>query len=104
MRARWRGWMSHDATGKFSSRWPLPDRSSLAVVIGNRLVFQVNSALVLAFHIREQGAKTNAMQADPRPDSVGLSCYWPWFLSTWSQASLILARFSFRQARMVKSP
>jgi hypothetical protein len=25
--------MIHDATGKFSSRWVLPDRSSLAVVI-----------------------------------------------------------------------
>jgi hypothetical protein len=25
--------MIHDATGKFSSRWPLPDRHSLALVI-----------------------------------------------------------------------
>src|SRR5262249_29127814 len=24
---RWRGWISLDATGKFSSRWPFPDRS-----------------------------------------------------------------------------
>src|ERR1041385_312747 len=29
--------MIHDATGKFSSRWVLPDRRSLAVVIQNRL-------------------------------------------------------------------
>jgi hypothetical protein len=29
--------MIHDATGKFSSRWVLPDRSSLALVIKNWL-------------------------------------------------------------------
>jgi enamine deaminase RidA (YjgF/YER057c/UK114 family) len=30
--------MIHDATGKFSSRCPLPDRNSLAVVISNWLL------------------------------------------------------------------
>src|SRR5437016_12869935 len=30
--------MIHDATGKFSSRCPLPDRNSLALVIKNRLL------------------------------------------------------------------
>src|SRR5579883_1811725 len=36
MSARCRGWIIHDATGKFSSRWPLPERHSLALVIENR--------------------------------------------------------------------
>src|SRR6478735_11725633 len=34
---RWRASMSHDATGKFSSRCPLPERSSPAVVMSLRL-------------------------------------------------------------------
>src|SRR3569623_1088658 len=33
MSARWRGWMIHDATGKFSSLCPLPERSSPAAVM-----------------------------------------------------------------------
>ena len=40
--------------------------------------------------------------------SAGLTdasaAYCPLFLRTWSQAALILERFSFRHARMVKSP
>ena len=34
---RWRGWMIHDATGKFSSRWVLPDRNSLRWSSGTEL-------------------------------------------------------------------
>src|SRR5262249_47372479 len=38
MGARWRGWMSREATGKFSSRWPLGDRASAGVIITAPLV------------------------------------------------------------------
>src|ERR1041384_4575804 len=34
---RWRASISRDATGKFSSRCPLPERSSAAVVMNLRL-------------------------------------------------------------------
>jgi hypothetical protein len=63
--------MIHDATGKFSSRWVLPDRSSLALVIKNwlhSLETVVSHAALLARmprdrepHIGEYVAKTNAI-------------------------------------------
>src|ERR1041385_1699435 len=37
MMPRWRASISHDATGKFSSRCPLPERNSPAVVMSLRL-------------------------------------------------------------------
>src|SRR5882757_7857994 len=63
--------MIHDATGKFSSRWVLPDRSSLALVIKNwlhSLETVVSHAARLTRmpsdrepHIGEYVAKTNAI-------------------------------------------
>ena len=63
--------MIHDATGKFSSRWVLPDRSSLALVIKNWLHSSGHGdshAPVLPRmptdrepHIGEYAAKTNAI-------------------------------------------
>src|SRR3954471_11543069 len=34
---RWRGWISFEATGKFSSRWPFPDRKAVgSLVMGSK--------------------------------------------------------------------
>src|SRR5437762_1625547 len=33
MTGRWRGWISTDATGKCSSRWPLPDCNASTLLI-----------------------------------------------------------------------
>jgi hypothetical protein len=69
-------------------------------------------------HIGEYAAKTNAVwacQPGVAPavkPKMGFpwrlagadAAYCPLFLRTWSQAGLILGRFSFRHARMVKSP
>src|ERR1700740_2829347 len=66
--ARWRGWIRHDATGKFSSRCVLPDRNSLADVIGEpetRGYFGVP-------HIGEDAAKTNAGGGALKPYPWGL--------------------------------
>src|ERR1700758_1247024 len=62
--------MIHDATGKFSSRWPSPDRHSLALVISLRLAM---SGLLMHRtcrhacgtympHIGETAGKTNAIR------------------------------------------
>jgi hypothetical protein len=66
--------MIHDATGKFSSRWVFPDRSSLALVIGNWLhsSWRGTCAGIQAHagdrvpHIGEYAAKTNAIWAHQR--------------------------------------
>ena len=70
-------------------------------------------------HIGEYVTKTNAIcdrsQIPPRPKIKSVTgqpngcpltdeAYWPWFLSTWSQALLNFGRFCWRQARTVKSP
>src|SRR6185295_7062176 len=67
-------------------------------------------------HIGEYGRKTNPVsrwqpcgsgleKAAPRPPLWASGrAYWLWFFRTWSQACEILARFSLRQARTVKSP
>ncbi len=71
-------------------------------------------------HIGEYATKTNAVWATrvaPVPNitqwaqallrqffACKMRRYCPWVFNTWSQAALILVRFSFRQARMVKSP
>src|SRR5260370_24686344 len=63
--------MIHDATGKFSSRWVFPDRSSLALVIRNWLHSSWHGAYADAQrmrgdrvpHIGEYAAKTNAISA-----------------------------------------
>ena len=118
--------MIHDATGKFSSRWVFPDRSSLALVIRNWLHSSGLAACADAQrtrgdrvpHIGEYAAKTNAIWACqprhapaikpkmgcPRRLTGANAAYCPLFLRTWSQAVLILERCSFRHARMVKSP
>jgi hypothetical protein len=44
--------MIHDATGKFSSRWVFPDRSSLALVIKNWLHWSGLAACTGARHMR----------------------------------------------------
>src|SRR3954469_22954781 len=119
--------MIQDATGKFSSRSPLPDRNSLAEVIeGWSTIVWTGRAFSLALaragdaaaapHIGEYGRKTNPVSrwlpfADQvRKGGPGAAflwasgrAYWLWFFRTWSQACEILARFSLRQARMVKS-
>src|SRR5215471_921014 len=61
--------MIHDATGKFSSRWVLPDRNSLARVIGNLITWFVSSVVYFRHslrkpskripHIGEYARKTN---------------------------------------------
>jgi hypothetical protein len=64
--------MIHDATGKFSSRWVFPDRSSLALVIKKLATFvwfggthrRLAHAFVSRPHIGEYAAKTNAIWAD----------------------------------------
>jgi len=64
--------MIHDATGKFSSRWVFPDRSSLALVIKKLATFvrlgamhrRLAHALISRPHIGEYAAKTNAIWAD----------------------------------------
>src|ERR1700692_4773637 len=123
--------MIHDATGKFSSRCVLPDRSSLALVIGNWLHslkqwFRVRrngprTRRDREPHIGEYDTKTNAIcdvpaclnQADNRPINpiIGLRrrlpearVYCPWFFSTNSQALVNFGRFCCRHARTVKSP
>src|SRR4051812_49053550 len=67
-------------------------------------------------HIGEYGRKTNPVsrwlpfrirpeKAAPGPPLWASGrAYWLWVFRTWSQACEILARFSLRQARMVKSP
>jgi hypothetical protein len=64
--------MMNDATGKFSSRCVLPDRKSLAVVMGENS-YQVEGATahkcpplrsrkgIVRSHIGEYAAKTNAI-------------------------------------------
>src|SRR6266576_532642 len=64
--------MIHDATGKFSSRWVFPDRSSLALVIKKLATFvwlggmhrRLAHAMGSRPHIGEYAAKTNAIWAD----------------------------------------
>src|SRR5258707_15735850 len=64
--------MIHDATGKFSSRWVFPDRSSLALVIKKLATFvwlggmrrRLAHAMGSRPHIGEYAAKTNATWAD----------------------------------------
>src|SRR5436305_9665178 len=63
--------MIHDATGKFSSRWVFPDRSSLALVIKRtgyihqdwRHAPHLAHAMGSRPHIGEYAAKTNAIWA-----------------------------------------
>jgi hypothetical protein len=119
--------MIHDATGKFSSRWVFPDRSSLALVI-KKLATLVQNGGTRRYqahatdrepHIGEYAAKTNAVWGiKPMPPlpantpETGLvrrltgadGGYCPWLVSTWSQDADIFGRFCCRQARMVKSP
>src|SRR3954451_25427490 len=72
--------MIHDATGKFSSRWVFPDRSSLALVIGNWLhsSWRGTRAGIQAHagdrvpHIGEYAAKTNAIWAHQRMRPVAV--------------------------------
>src|SRR5437763_1422588 len=52
--------MIQDATGKFSSRWVLPDRRSLAVVIQNRL-----HLLNMAIRVTRRNKGNTASLADP---------------------------------------
>src|SRR6266540_2613424 len=60
MMPRWRASISHDATGKFSSRCPLPERSSPAVLIANPSPARVPSS----FHPRRrQGWKLEGTRA-----------------------------------------
>src|SRR5215203_7552364 len=98
--------MIHDATGKFSSRWLLPDRSSLALDVKKWLHLLrkhwLYTPAALAHiptdrepHIREYGGKTNAIRhvqrIGPMPGqpvwaaaspSKALLPYCPWSLST----------------------
>src|SRR3954454_9246734 len=90
--------MIHDATGKFSSRWVFPDRSSLALVIKKLATFvrlggmrrHQAHAMRSRPHIGEYAAKTNAIWADQtrpsqlkpgrnRPDATvnGVRCLLP---------------------------
>src|SRR4029079_9386956 len=64
--------MIHDATGKFSSRWVFPDRSSLALVINRTGYIGLawrHAPMLRAHatdrepHIGEYAAKTNAISA-----------------------------------------
>src|SRR5205085_5808534 len=119
--------MIHDATGKFSSRCPLPDRNSLALVIKNRLLLsrlQISHNDACYAHatgvadpyrrIRRQNQCYLVFAAGPgtppKPHAMAddrmrtRACYCPWVFSTVSQATEILGRFSCRHARMVKSP
>ena len=117
--------MIHDATGKFSSRWVFPDRSSLALVI------KILAAFILAWGTRRNGrrirkgsrapyreyaAKTNAMGTAPR--QRGLSQPAEVSRRSCADADLLpvalqhliaggadtCGRFCCRQARIVKSP
>jgi hypothetical protein len=65
--------MIHDATGKFSSRWVFPDRSSLALVINRTGYIGLawrHAPMLQAHatdrepHIGEYAAKTNAIWGD----------------------------------------
>src|SRR5438445_6467448 len=109
--------MIHDATGKFSSRWVFPDRSSLALVIKRNWLYSSGlAARADAWrmrrdrepHIGEYAAKTNAVWAHkPMPPRRVITPelgrarrlrdanagYCPWFFSTWSQAGVMLGRF-----------
>src|SRR3954462_5219590 len=99
--------MIHDATGKFSSRWVFPDRSSLALVIKRTGYIGpkwLKAPMLCAHatgsrpHIGEYAAKTNALWAiepcrragdwagkQPLRDGSGtrMRAYWPWFFRTW---------------------
>src|SRR5882757_38609 len=62
--------MIHDATGKFSSRWVFPDRSSLALVISKGYIRLGVAQTPIIQHLRgfacphigEYAAKTNAIR------------------------------------------
>src|SRR6266478_9406211 len=41
---RWRGWISLDATGKFSSRWPFPDRNAAGSLVMDSVKLRVGGA------------------------------------------------------------
>src|SRR5437660_1820707 len=104
--------MIQDATGKFSSRCVLPDRSSLAVVIKNWLHWSGHGKFCIPCHPRmpigrkshigEYATKTNAFCDWPQtPTAVKLNqrrlldareAYCPWVLSTRSQALVNLGR------------
>src|SRR5437588_4415836 len=118
--------MIHEATGKFSSRCPLPDRNSLSLVIKNRLLLsklEVSHKPAACAHatgiadpyrrIRRQNQCYLVFAAGPgthpeppvtADDRMRTRPYCPWVFSTASHAVEILGRFSCRQARMVKSP
>src|SRR5437868_11587900 len=111
--------MIQDATGKFSSRCVLPDRSSLALVIEKWLLRWKHWPKTPAAlprrrmdrepHIGEYDPKTNAIGGSSQTPAglnvgpKGLAqrlpsqrplCYWPCSLSTWLQATLNLGRCS----------
>src|ERR1700712_3645466 len=65
--------MIQDATGKFSSRWLLPDRSSLALVIRNRL-----SAEKIGFSWRWAAADAAGPHAPYRGIRLQNQCYRRW--------------------------
>src|SRR4029450_11342872 len=119
--------MIHDATGKFSSRWVFPDRRSLALVIRNWLhSLGIGGIRRCSAHAKRSRAPYRGIRrqnqcymgclappvtrviepkmAFPRRLTDASAAYRPLFFRTWSQAALILERFSLRQAKMVKSP
>src|SRR5260221_6447581 len=108
--------MIHDATGKFSSRWVFPDRSSLALVIKRTGYIHQDwrhaptlgacDGIATPYRgIRRQNqcylgslAHTAAPVITPesgraRRSRDAKAAYCPWFFSTWSQAGVILGRF-----------
>src|SRR5512143_1296487 len=100
--------MIHEATGKFSSRSVLPDRNSLAEGIEDWLTIVWTERLFC----RRKGAPDKPSRPPYRGIrrqnqsclSAPLADYWLWVFRTWSHSAEILDRFSFKQAKMVKSP
>src|SRR3954469_22421562 len=109
--------MIQEATGKFSSRCVLPDRRSLAVVIGMVASVELDAAEqrkrrrgrtpymgnppakpMLSRDFRDASGPVQACTARSGDDHC------PWLVSTWLQAFVSFGRFCCRHARMVNSP